>query len=409
MPEDAEVIVIGGGAAGFFGAIACAENGGRVLILEAGPEVLTKVRISGGGRCNVTHDCHEPRQLVQSYPRGSRSLMGPFHRWQVNDTVEWFERHGVRLKTEEDGRMFPVTDRSRTVIDCLTSAARHLGVRWRTRCGVSAIGADAGFVIETTTGETLRARQVLVATGGTRSAGARLPAEQLGHELLAPVPSLFTFRIPDERLAGLQGVAVPAAVVGAGQRETEGPLLVTHWGLSGPAVLKLSAWEARELAADDYRFTLRVNWLGTTDLEVAAVFEEQRMGHGARRVAGHSPFPEMPRRLWRSLCRAAGIGEEIEWARLEKGAARRLSDELVAGRYEVRGKSLNKDEFVTCGGVRLDDVDLRTMESKLVPGLYFAGEVLDIDGVTGGYNFQSAWTTGRLAGEAMARSLAGGS
>ncbi|NNM31033.1 MAG: aminoacetone oxidase family FAD-binding enzyme, partial [Akkermansiaceae bacterium] len=347
----------------------------------------------------------DPGVLVGAYPRGSRSLRGPFHRWRVSDTVDWFERHGVDLKTEADGRMFPVTDDSRTVIDCLTGAARELGVQWRTRCGVRAIRGkeDGGFRLETTSGDEFEAARVLVATGGIRSGPARVPAADLGHEMIPPVPSLFTFRIEDERIAELPGVSVPAARVRAAGRDSQGPLLVTHWGLSGPAVLKLSAWGARELAACDYEFDLEVNLTGGSAEEAAAVFRHERENHGARRVASRSPLEGIPRRLWQALCRAAGVGGEVTWSKLSREAAAALRKELTGGRFAVRGKSLNKDEFVTCGGVRLEDVNLKTMESKLVPGLFFAGEVLDIDGVTGGFNFQSAWTTARLAGEAMAK------
>jgi predicted Rossmann fold flavoprotein len=408
MKQDSgRLIVIGGGAAGFFGAIAAGETGIRdATILEAGPEVLTKVRISGGGRCNLTHHCFDPRELADSYPRGKRSLLGPFHRWQPADTVDWFEKRGVALKTEEDGRMFPATDDSRTVVDCLTRAARDSGVAWRTRCGVSSVRAapGGGFLVETTSGEQLRAQWVLIATGGIRSGQARKPAEAAGHPLADPVPSLFTFRIDDPRLAGLQGVSVPEAILRAERLETSGPLLVTHWGLSGPAVLKLSAWGARTLAGRGYRFDLRIDWTGGVPPdELRGTFETQRRAHGTRKVVRHSAAEGVTRRLWQRLCATAGIGETLTWAELSKTQTRKLTEELTGGRYAVLGKSPNKDEFVTCGGVRLNDVNLKTMESKLVPGLFFAGEVLDIDGLTGGFNFQAAWTTGRIAGEAVAR------
>ena len=398
--------MIGGGAAGFFGAISAAENGiEEIVILEKGTEVLTKVRISGGGRCNVTHGCFDPKELVHGYPRGERSLVGPFHRWQAAETVEWFEAHGVELKTEADGRMFPVTDDSQTVIDCLTAAARDLGVTCRTRCGVTGLRmrSEGGFVVETTTGEEIEASSVLVATGGIRSGDARTPVEAVGHDMEPPVPSLFTFKIDDARIRDLPGVSVPDATVRVGRREASGPLLVTHWGLSGPAVLKVSAWGARELAEMDYVFELRVNWTGVLRSDdLRGKFDEERRIHGIRKVVGRSLVEGVTRRLWQSLCAAAGIGDEQTWARLTKDEARKLADELTEGRYAVSGKSLNKDEFVTCGGVRLKDVNLKTMESKLVPGVYFAGEVLDIDGVTGGFNFQAAWTTGRIAGASVA-------
>lgn len=397
-----DLVVVGGGAAGFFAAITAAEAGlEEVLILEKGPSVLGKVKISGGGRCNVTHACFEPQELVGHYPRGEKSLLGPLHRWQVVDTVAWFEGRGVPLKTEEDGRMFPVTDRSQTVIDCLTGAARDAGVEWRTRCGVVDVEAhqEGGFVVETSEGERIETRCLLIAAGGVRSAEARRPVEALGHVVEPPVPSLFTFQIADERLKDLQGLSVPEARVKALGMDAQGPLLVTHWGLSGPAVLKLSAWGAREFAEVEYQFELAVDWTGGRGAgRIAQWIAAQRQGHGARQVRSRSLVDGVPRRLWELLCAAAEIGGEQSWAGLTKEQTRRLCQEVLDGRYQVTGKSLNKEEFVTCGGVRLRDVNLKTMESKLVPGLYFAGEILNIDGVTGGFNFQAAWTTGRLAG-----------
>lgn len=400
-----ELIVIGGGAAGFFGAIAAGEAGlDNILILERGPEVLTKVRISGGGRCNVTHDCYDPRELVQSYPRGVKNLIGPFHRFQPADTITWFEDHGVTLKTESDGRMFPVTDDSKTIIDCLTTAARKAGATWRTHCGVEKVRrTDSGFEIVTSTGEVHQSPALLIATGGIRSKHARLPAEALGHHLSDPVPSLFTFKIDDPRLHGLMGVSVPNATVRSGSIETHGPLLITHWGLSGPAALKASAWGARDLAKTDYHFTLEVNWTGSeTPDTLHQLFDTHRQNHGPRKVLKRCPLEGLTRRLWQRLATTAGLSDETTWATLTRTQADRLADELTRARFQVTGKSLNKEEFVTCGGVSLDDIQLKTMESKTVPGLYFAGEVLDVDGVTGGFNFQSAWTTGHLAGIAIA-------
>lgn len=406
MLSKVRVVVIGGGAAGFFGAISAAEAGAReVLILEKGPELLTKVRISGGGRCNVTHHCFEPRELLKGYPRGSKSLIGPFHRWQAADTVEWFERNGVAMKAEPDGRMFPVTDDSGTVIECLTRVARELGVTWRTHAGVVGVrsGADGGFLLEMEDGAEVEAACILLATGGIRSGPARRPVEAVGHAMSAPVPSLFTFKIEDARLLGLQGVSVPSAVVRAGSWSASGPLLVTHWGLSGPAALKVSAWGARDFADCAYEFELRVNWVGGMAAEeVGEILAAERQQHGARKVMRCSIVEGVTKRLWQRLCAAAGVKEDQTWATLTKDETRRLIAELCDGRYAVRGKSLNKDEFVTCGGVHLKDVNLKTMESKLRPGVYFAGEVLDVDGVTGGFNFQAAWTTGKIAGESMA-------
>ncbi|MDB4310404.1 NAD(P)/FAD-dependent oxidoreductase [Akkermansiaceae bacterium] len=400
-----ELVVIGGGAAGFYGAITAAEMGvPEVLILEKGPELLTKVRISGGGRCNVTHHCFDPKQLVESYPRGQKSLIGPFHRFQASDTVEWFESRGVELKVEADGRMFPVTDDSKTIIDCLTKAARDAGVEWRTRCGVESISKNEEGCFEVTTsgGEILHAQKILVATGGIRTKQARIPAEDFQHALDPAVPSLFTFKINDARLKDLPGVSVPNATVHAGKQVTTGPVLITHWGLSGPAILKASAWGARSLAEMDYQFGLRINWTGSeTEESIASVFKNERHHHGSRKVQKRSLIDGITRRLWQSLCEAAGIVDEMIWAKLTRDQEKAFVAQLIDSRFEVLGKSINKDEFVTCGGVLLKDVNLKTMESKATPGLFFAGEVLDIDGVTGGFNFQAAWTTGHLAGMAI--------
>lgn len=404
-----ELVVIGGGAAGFYGAITAAELGvPEVLILEKGPEVLTKVRISGGGRCNVTHHCFEPRDLVENYPRGKKSLLGPFHRFQASDTIEWFESRGVELKVESDGRMFPVTDDSKTIITCLTTAARDAGVRWRTRCGVEALEqtSEGHFEIKTSTEEVIQARKVLIATGGVRTKQARLPAEEVYQDLHPAVPSLFTFKMSDERLRDLPGVSVVDAEVRAGKITTRGPLLITHWGLSGPAILKASAWGAREFSEIDYKLELRVNWTGTKNTEdLNHIFSTQREAHGVRKVIKRSVIDGITKRLWQKLCEAAGIQGETTWANLPKEQLRKLSAQLIDSRFQTEGKSINKDEFVTCGGVPLKDVNLKTMESKSTPGIYYAGEVLDIDGVTGGFNFQAAWTTGHLAGTAICRQL----
>ena len=402
-----QLIIIGGGAAGFFGAITAGEAGLKdILILEKGPEILTKVRISGGGRCNVTHDCYDPRELITNYPRGHKNLVGPFHRFQPADTITWFESHGVDLKVEDDGRMFPVTNTSQTIIDCLTNAARDAGITWRTHCGVDHVRKiPEGFEIETNTGELHRTRNLLIATGGIRSKHARTPAENLGHQLSDPVPSLFTFKINDPRLFDLQGVSVPHAQVKADQIETEGPLLITHWGLSGPAILKNSAWGARSLAENDYKFTIEINWTGhKTKDDLDQIFADHRRNHGVWKVVKRSLIEGITKRLWQRMCHTANIGEDTTWSNITKSQTDKLTNELIASKFQVEGKSLNKDEFVTCGGVALDDLQLKTMESKTVPHLYFAGEVLDLDGITGGFNFQAAWTTGYLAGQAIAAS-----
>ena len=398
------LIVIGGGAAGFFGAISAAEAGlQNILILERGPEILTKVRISGGGRCNVTHNCYEPRELVENYPRGVKSLIGAFHRFQPADTISWFADQGVALKVESDGRMFPTTDNSETIIIALTSAAQKNGVAWHTRCGVAEVRKiNELFEVKTSKGQIYFTKSLLVATGGIRSEHARIPAEDLGHKLSDPVPSLFTFKIEDYRLHGLPGVSVPNALLRAGKIETQGPLLITHWGLSGPAALKASAWGARELSEIDYQFTLEINWTGSESPDsLERIFDEQRRKNGKRKVAKRSIIDGISHRLWQRLTETARITDATTWANLTREQSSHLAYELAAAKFKVTGKSLNKEEFVTCGGVLLDDLNLKTMESKSVPNLYFCGEVLDIDGITGGFNFQSAWTTGYLAGLAI--------
>lgn len=402
--------MVGGGAAGFFAAIACAEAAPsvRVVLLEGAGKPLSKVRISGGGRCNVTHDQPDAAQLVLNYPRGARALRGPFTRFGPRQTVEWFEARGVPLKTEADGRMFPTTDDSGTIIDCLVGAAEAAGVELRTRAPVTGVEADGErFVVRLRSGEALTADRLLLATGGA-PAGYRWAAA-LGHTVEPPVPSLFTFEIDDPRLEGLAGLSVPLARVRLeGERGAhEGPLLVTHWGLSGPAVLRASAWGARPLHESGYRHGLVVDWQPALNAEeVLAALRAAREREPRRHVQASGPF-ELPQRLWRSLARAAGAGEGTRWADASNALLAGLAREVHAGRYQVRGKGVFKEEFVTCGGVRLGEVDFRTMESRVRPGLHFAGEILDVDGITGGFNFQSAWTTGWLAGRAMAAAAAG--
>ena len=414
MPsQTADAVIVGGGAAGFFAAITCAEaieHAGRrprVLILERARNVLQKVKISGGGRCNVTHDCLDPRRMSSNYPRGHKALIGPLHRFGVADTIAWFQRRGVALKVEPDGRMFPTTDDSQTVIDCLMGAAHAAGVEVRTSTHVERVvalgsGGAARFEVVLRGGARVETKSVLLATGGTRSKSGAEIARALGHALEPAVPSLFTFRIDDPRLKGLQGLSVEhteVEVQGTSLSDS-GPLLITHWGVSGPGVLKVSAWGARELGALGYAFTLEVDWLPGVD--VAGEIQALRARWGKRHVAARSPFDAIPKRLWERLVAAAGIDAARKWAELPKAQARALIGQLTRAEFEVTGKATNKDEFVTCGGVRPDDVDMRTMESRVTPGVHFAGELLDVDGVTGGFNFQNAWTTGYLAGVAMA-------
>lgn len=416
------VIIAGGGAAGYFAAITCAEADPAcaVTLYEATAHPLAKVKVSGGGRCNVTHACFEPRELVRHYPRGGRELLGAFHRWQPRDTVEWFEKHGVALKTEADGRMFPITDDSQTIMDCLQGAAEKAGVCVVLRTGIkqvervdpntlagktNALGtARSTFRVTLTSGEVVHGDRLLLATGGQKSNAGFEIARQLGHAIEPPVPSLFTFHIKDPRLADLSGVSVEDAVaaVRGTALEARGPLLVTHWGLSGPAVLKLSAWGARALHDCGYKFTLRVNWAPGFNAEaLRAALDNARAAHPKKQIGTWCPAG-LPLRLWGQLLVAAGIAPVMQWAVVPGAALRALAAQVGEGEFAVDGKSMFKEEFVTCGGVRLDEVDFKTMESRLVPGLHFAGEVIDVDGITGGFNFQAAWTGGWLAGRAMA-------
>jgi predicted Rossmann fold flavoprotein len=404
------IVVIGGGAAGFMGAIACAEAHphAQVTLLEAGREPLAKVRISGGGRCNVTHACFEPAVLVQNYPRGGKALRGAFSRFQPKDTIEWFRQRQVVLKTEADGRMFPTTDDSATIADCLLETARYAGVKLFTSATVKAIEkVGEQFHVTLKSGQVLLADRVLMATGGSPQGYALVKG--LGHTIESPVPSLFTFNIKDDRIADLAGVSVsPVAVkLQAGEQKLEqtGPLLITHWGMSGPAILKLSAWGARALHDAGYKATLTVNWLPNHHPETLKKELLMVKGQLSKRAIATSCPVMMPRRLWESLIITAGITPQTRWAELSSKALNLLIQELLQGQYQVRGKGVFKEEFVTCGGICLKEVDFKTMMSKVVSGLYFAGEILDIDGVTGGFNFQSAWTTGWLAGQAMGQSI----
>lgn len=405
-----KILVIGGGAAGFFGAIAAAEAypPAQVTILDGGRDPLGKVKISGGGRCNVTHHCFDPAQLVMAYPRGGRALRGAFSRFQPQDTIAWFARHGVTLKAEADGRMFPDTDDSATIVHCLTEAARRSGVRWRSGVMVQGVyPSPQGWTVTLKGGESLQGDRLLIATGGHPS-GHRLAA-QLGHHLQTAVPSLFTLAIRDERLKDLAGVAVDPVRVeiappGGGKKdrlEQLGPVLVTHWGLSGPAILKLSAWGARLLHDHHYQLPLRINWLPDHNpASLETLLRQTQSQHPKKQIATFLPL-SFPKRLWQSLIRASGIGGEQMWADLSKKQWQALIRELLQGEYAIAGKGIFKEEFVTCGGIDLKEIDFKTMESRRCPGLYFAGEVLDIDGITGGFNFQSAWTTGWIAGQAM--------
>ena len=406
--DPVRIAIVGGGAAGIFAAISAREANPnvKVCVFEKSNRFLTKVKISGGGRCNVTHACFEPRELTSRYPRGSKELLGPFYSWQPQDTVDWFESHGVALKTEPDGRMFPVTDSSQTIIDCLLDTARGSGVALKAKTGVDSARIDRAGKFQLSTNEDLVLefdRLVLATGGGQNSPGHRI-AESFGHTISSLAPSLFTFHISDARIDGLQGLSVPNAVVTCPsiKLSQSGPLLITHWGLSGPSILKLSAWGAHQFAEFEYTFKLQVNWTGTHDLESAKqVLMDAKRQHGAKQV-GTNPLLGLPRRLWDRFLDTESIDPKMKLSQVANHQLLSLSTTCVACDFQVTGKSMNKEEFVTCGGVSLHEIEFKRMESKQVPKLYFAGETLDIDGVTGGFNFQAAWTTGRIAGTSAA-------
>lgn len=374
-------------------------------MLEAARQPLAKVRISGGGRCNVTHACFDPNLLVQNYPRGGKALRGAFSRFQTKDTVEWFAAHGVTLKTEADGRMFPMTDDSATIVDCLIRAAKNAGVTIRTGAVVQSVSdQDDRFQIQLKSGEVLVSDRLLLATGSSPQGYAI--AQSLGHHIAPPVPSLFTFNVTDPRLQDLAGVSVASVHLRLrmGEKtsfEQTGPLLITHWGLSGPAVLKLSAWGARELYEHGYQAKLKINWLPQMNPDVLRQQLVAVRSQLARKtIAANCPIP-IPRRLWERLIAHVGVSIGTHWAEFSNKTLNHLMQELTQGEYAITGKGVFKEEFVTCGGVSLKEVDFKTMASRCYPRLYLAGEILDIDGVTGGFNFQSAWTTGWLAGQGM--------
>ena len=403
MNQDFDIIVVGGGAAGFFSAINIVERNPKlkVAILERGKEVLSKVRVSGGGRCNVTHACFEPNELVKYYPRGEKELRGPFHQFCSGDTIEWFEKQGVELKIEDDGRMFPVSNSSQTIIDCFLTASHKLGITILTGQSVQSIfKKDNCWKIETQT-ENYLAEKLILATGSNPKIWDML--HTFGHAIVTPVPSLFTFNIKDPRIKELPGIATQVSVKVIGSKlESTGPLLITHWGMSGPAILKLSAWGARILHDKNYQFAIEVNWLNNIDSEEAeTLLKELKQEHAKKTVAKKSLL-EIQNRLWESLVLASGIGAETKWADLSKIQLHNLANQLTKGIFQVNGKSTFKEEFVTAGGIDLKEINFKTMESKLHPSLYFAGEIANIDAITGGFNFQNAWTSGFIVANAIA-------
>jgi predicted Rossmann fold flavoprotein len=403
MNQNFDIIIVGGGAAGFFTAINIVEKNPKlkVAILERGSEVLSKVRISGGGRCNVTHACFEPNELVKFYPRGEKELRGPFHQFCSGDTIEWFRNHGVALKIEDDGRMFPVSNSSQTIIDCFLQTTQKLGIAVLTGQSVQSIFKKDNFWKVETQSETYIAEKLILATGSNPKIWEML--QTFGHAIVSPVPSLFTFNIKDSRIKELPGVS---AIVSVKVKDTKltstGPLLITHWGMSGPAILKLSAWGARILHDKNYQFTIFVNWLNDVATEDSEkILKELKQEHAKKAVSKKSPF-DFPNRLWESLVLASSIGSETKWADVSKIQLQNLANQLTNSSFQVNGKSTFKEEFVTAGGIDLKEINFKTMESKLQENLYFAGEIVNIDAITGGFNFQNAWTSGFIVANAVA-------
>jgi predicted Rossmann fold flavoprotein len=402
MNQRQTLVVIGGGAAGFFAAINAARLNPLldVVLLEKTTKLLSKVRVSGGGRCNVTHACFDAAELVKFYPRGGKELRGAFSRFAVAQTIAWFEARGIELHTEADGRMFPITNDSETIARCLLDEAVRWHVRIQTQTEVLQIlPHESSFQLHLHDGKTLHADAVIVTAGGHAKKSGYDFLKSTGHALIDPVPSLFTFNLPKNPVTELMGVSVPHADVKirSTKLRSSGPLLVTHWGLSGPAVLKASAWGARDLANLQYNFQAQILWIPDLDVEdVFAIFLELREHHPTKTI-GNSVSFGLPTRLWNFLLRKAGLQETERWADLAHVRMRKWAETIAADVYEVRGKTTFKEEFVTAGGIALHEIDFKTMQSKRCENLFFAGEILDIDGVTGGFNFQAAWTTAWIA------------
>lgn len=392
-------VVIGGGAAGFFGAICLAEKGHLVLILEKHRQVLSKVRISGGGRCNVTHRCFDPKELIKNYPRGSKELLGPFTRFGPKDMREWLQKRNIELKSEEDGRMFPLSDSSQTIIDCFLREVDKYGITLFLETAVQKIHKlPQGFSIETEKGIFYEADCVLFAAGGTPKSWELV--KELGHTTLEPIPSLFTFNIPSSPFLDLSGISIPNAIVSLPLKENQqGPLLFTHWGLSGPCVLKLSSFAAIKLHKCNYKCPLFVDFLPSLSKEtLIQTLEEKRNIFGRESIRTDLSF-KLPKRLWERLLALSKIPLNSCWAQLKKESRNQLIEHLKNFPLHLDGKTTYKEEFVTCGGIALNEVDFQTMQSKIIPGLFFAGESLNIDAVTGGFNFQAAWTTSWIASQ----------
>ncbi|MHA7829524.1 MAG: BaiN/RdsA family NAD(P)/FAD-dependent oxidoreductase [Flagellimonas sp.] len=418
-----DIIIVGGGAAGFYAANQIAELSPdlKIAIFERGKSVLSKVKVSGGGRCNVTHGAFLPKELTTNYPRGEKELLGPFHKHAPMDVMGFFEERGVPLKIEEDGRVFPKSDSSQSIIDCLVGEANHLGVQVLKNSSVKDINkTDEGWQV-TTMNKHYQTKKLLLATGSNPKIWKQL--ENLGHHIISPVPSLFTFNIDDERIKGIQGISTFAAVEVLSKKTfhtdtknlnlkskvkddavlyADGPLLITHWGLSGPAILKLSAWGANMLHDYNYSFRIKVNWLPDYTTESMEAYLKELKGVEAKKTVMRTNVTELPKRLWKRLVEAANIAPDERWGDIKKEQLQALAEQLTAASFKVEGKSTFKEEFVTAGGVDLKEIDFKTFESKLHPNLYFAGEIINVDAITGGFNFQNAWTGAYIAAQAIA-------
>lgn len=398
-----KLIIIGGGAAGYFAAINAAELNPEleVTILEGSNKVLQKVKVSGGGRCNVTHACFTPNDLIEFYPRGEKELRGPFHQFMTGDTMEWFENRGVSLKIEDDNRIFPESNSSQTIIDCFLESAKNAGVVLKTSTRVDSIEKNGEQYIVKTNSEEFRADYLLVASGSNTKVWNMI--ENLGHKIIQPVPSLFTFNIKDDILKDIPGTSVPNASVKVlnSKLSESGPLLITHWGLSGPGILKLSAWGALELHQKNYKFEIEVNWLSQKYEEVLSYLKSEKQKNSKKQIVLRSVFEVISKRFWFKLVSAAQISETTQWAQLTNRQLEHLATVLTRCKFSVDGKSTFKDEFVTAGGVDLKEINFKKFESKLHPNLFFAGEVMNIDAITGGFNFQNAWTSAWIVANAV--------
>ena len=399
-----KVIIIGGGAAGFFTAINAKEMNPEldITILEKGKEVLQKVKISGGGRCNVTHACFEPKELVQFYPRGEKELLGPFHQFMTGDTFEWFENNGIPLKIEKDNRVFPESNSSQTIVDCFLNKTKRLGISVLKNHGVTTIQKQDNSWLVITKEQQFVCDAVVMAAGSSKKVWELSKA--LRHSIISPVPSLFTFNIKDNRIKDLLGISVSNATVQLVDTnlEASGPLLITHWGMSGPAILKLSAFGARVLAEKNYEYQVQVNWLSRPTHKIVNVLLNLKKKHSKKQVIVRSPFEEIPKRLWERFVMATTIKTTFNWADVSHEQIDVLANQLTKSIFTAKGKSTFKEEFVTAGGVDLKEINFKNFESKLQNNLFFVGEVLNIDAVTGGFNFQNAWTGGWLCAKALA-------